>query len=186
MSGMRIREVLQDDKVYRLWRGNRGEDGGKMKGITPVIAVILLIMITISMVGFLFVWFSNYLSSLSQYEERWECISWEEKQECVELGLVWTVGQIRLCNTDDYPYLFIYEPYDYANGCELEKWCHETNETLKSSNTEFRRICKIKNIDTTGKCCIDFYGIYQNEICVKEITVNVTCTKWVYTRILKE
>lgn len=30
-----------------------------MKGITPVIAVILLMLITISMVGFAFVWFSR-------------------------------------------------------------------------------------------------------------------------------
>jgi len=30
-----------------------------MKGITPVIAIILLLLITISMVGFAFVWFSK-------------------------------------------------------------------------------------------------------------------------------
>lgn len=30
-----------------------------MKGITPVIAIILLLLITISMVGFAFVWFSR-------------------------------------------------------------------------------------------------------------------------------
>ena len=34
-----------------------------MKGITPVIAIILLLLITISMVGFAFVWFSRVTSS---------------------------------------------------------------------------------------------------------------------------
>ena len=36
-----------------------------MKGITPVIAVILLLLITISMVGFAFVWFTR-LSATAQ------------------------------------------------------------------------------------------------------------------------
>ena len=31
----------------------------KMKGITPVIAIILLLLITISMVGFAFIWFQR-------------------------------------------------------------------------------------------------------------------------------
>ncbi len=34
-----------------------------MKGITPVIAIILLLLITISMVGFAFVWFSRVTQS---------------------------------------------------------------------------------------------------------------------------
>ncbi len=34
-----------------------------MKGITPVIAIILLLMITISLVGFTFVWFQRITSS---------------------------------------------------------------------------------------------------------------------------
>ncbi len=32
-----------------------------MKGITPVIAIILLLLITISMVGFAFVWFTRFV-----------------------------------------------------------------------------------------------------------------------------
>jgi flagellin-like protein len=38
----------------------------KMKGITPVIAIILLLLITISMVGFAFVWFSRVTSDTGQ------------------------------------------------------------------------------------------------------------------------
>ena len=37
-----------------------------MKGITPVIAIILLLLITISMVGFAFVWFSRVTQSATQ------------------------------------------------------------------------------------------------------------------------
>jgi len=36
-----------------------------MKGITPVIAVILLLMITISLVGFAFIWFSGLTKSIT-------------------------------------------------------------------------------------------------------------------------
>ena len=36
-----------------------------MKGITPVIAIILLIMITISMAAFMFVWFTDFLEILT-------------------------------------------------------------------------------------------------------------------------
>ena len=36
-----------------------------MKGITPVVAIILLLMITISMVGFAFVWFNQMLSTVT-------------------------------------------------------------------------------------------------------------------------
>ena len=35
-----------------------------MKGITPVIAIILLMLITISMVGFAFVWFNRVTSEI--------------------------------------------------------------------------------------------------------------------------
>jgi flagellin-like protein len=34
-----------------------------MKGITPVIAIVLLLMITISMVGFAFIWFSRMMET---------------------------------------------------------------------------------------------------------------------------
>ncbi len=40
-----------------------------MKGITPVIATILLLLITISMVGFAFVWFSGMLSNVATTSE---------------------------------------------------------------------------------------------------------------------
>lgn len=40
-----------------------------MKGITPVIAIILLLLITISMVGFAFVWFSRVTSQAGQQIE---------------------------------------------------------------------------------------------------------------------
>lgn len=36
-----------------------------MKGITPVIAIILLLMITIAMVGFAFVWFSGVMGTIT-------------------------------------------------------------------------------------------------------------------------
>ena len=36
-----------------------------MKGITPVIAIILLLMITISLVGFAFVWFTRLTESMT-------------------------------------------------------------------------------------------------------------------------
>lgn len=36
-----------------------------MKGITPVIAIILLLLITISMVGFAFVWFNRISQTLT-------------------------------------------------------------------------------------------------------------------------
>ena len=41
-----------------------------MKGITPVIAIILLLMITISMVGFAFVWFSRISTTLGESAEK--------------------------------------------------------------------------------------------------------------------
>lgn len=37
--------------------------GSMKKGITPVVAVILLLLITIAMVGFAFVWFSRVVQS---------------------------------------------------------------------------------------------------------------------------
>lgn len=37
-----------------------------MKGITPVIAIILLLLITISMVGFAFVWFTRMAETASE------------------------------------------------------------------------------------------------------------------------
>lgn len=36
-----------------------------MKGITPVIAIILLLMLTVSMVGFAFVWFQRVAASVT-------------------------------------------------------------------------------------------------------------------------
>ena|SRR3989344_6328943 len=41
-----------------------------MKGITPVIAIILLLMITIAMVGFAFVWFTSVATQLGNATER--------------------------------------------------------------------------------------------------------------------
>jgi len=41
-----------------------------MKGITPVIAVILLLLITISMVGFAFVWFSRVAQTATEQTEK--------------------------------------------------------------------------------------------------------------------
>ncbi|MEM7819810.1 MAG: archaellin/type IV pilin N-terminal domain-containing protein [Candidatus Aenigmatarchaeota archaeon] len=40
-----------------------------MKGITPVIAIILLLLITISMVGFAFVWFSRVSTTITNQTE---------------------------------------------------------------------------------------------------------------------
>lgn len=40
-----------------------------MKGITPVIAIILLLLITISMVGFAFVWFGRISTILTNQTE---------------------------------------------------------------------------------------------------------------------
>jgi flagellin-like protein len=40
-----------------------------MKGITPVIAIILLLLITISMVGFAFVWFSRMAVGITNQTE---------------------------------------------------------------------------------------------------------------------
>ncbi len=40
-----------------------------MKGITPVIAIILLLLITISMVGFAFVWFGRISTLLTNQTE---------------------------------------------------------------------------------------------------------------------
>ena len=40
-----------------------------MKGITPVIATILLLLITISMVGFAFVWFTGMFGSIATSTE---------------------------------------------------------------------------------------------------------------------
>lgn len=40
-----------------------------MKGITPVIAIVLLLMITISMVGFAFIWFTRVTELASQKTE---------------------------------------------------------------------------------------------------------------------
>jgi flagellin-like protein len=40
-----------------------------LKGITPVIAIILLLLITISMVGFAFVWFQRVQSSMTNATE---------------------------------------------------------------------------------------------------------------------
>lgn len=51
------------------------------KGITPVIAVILLLLITISMVGFAFVWFSRITqSALAATENRTQTILSQQEQ----------------------------------------------------------------------------------------------------------
>jgi len=42
---------------------------GKMKGITPVIAVILLLLITIAVVGFAFVWFQRIAQTTTDITE---------------------------------------------------------------------------------------------------------------------
>ena len=57
-----------------------------MKGITPVIAVILLIMITISMVGFLFVWFSGFVPSILEQTE--EHMTEQQRQMQMGVGFV--------------------------------------------------------------------------------------------------
>ena len=54
-----------------------------MKGITPVVAVIMLIMITISMVGFLFVWFSGYIPTILNQTES----QLEEQQRQQRMGI---------------------------------------------------------------------------------------------------
>jgi flagellin-like protein len=41
----------------------------KLKGITPVIAIILLLLITISMVGFAFIWFQRVQSTMTNSTE---------------------------------------------------------------------------------------------------------------------
>lgn len=51
-----------------------------MKGITPVVAIILLLLITISMVGFAFVWFSR----ISQ--QAGEQVSGELNQTLSQIG----------------------------------------------------------------------------------------------------
>ena len=51
-----------------------------MKGITPVIAVILLLLITISMVGFAFVWFTRLTQTAT------ESISGQQEQLTDELA----------------------------------------------------------------------------------------------------
>lgn len=51
-----------------------------MKGVTPVIAVILLLMITVAMVGFAFVWFTSISQKTTQAVEN-STLSQLEKQE---------------------------------------------------------------------------------------------------------
>jgi flagellin-like protein len=41
-----------------------------MKGITPVIAIILLLLITISMVGFAFIWFNRMMTTTTNETTR--------------------------------------------------------------------------------------------------------------------
>jgi FlaG/FlaF family flagellin (archaellin) len=59
---------------------------GKMKGITPVVSVILLIMISISMVGLLFVWFSGFLPTILNNTETQ--MSMEQRQRQMNIRFI--------------------------------------------------------------------------------------------------
>ncbi len=54
-----------EPKIIYLYRFNNIYYCDGMKGITPIIAIILLLLITISMVGFAFVWFTRIAESAS-------------------------------------------------------------------------------------------------------------------------
>ena len=57
-----------------------------MKGITPVIAIILLLMITIAMVGFAFIWFSGIMESMTN--QTGASISEEQRQMAINIQLI--------------------------------------------------------------------------------------------------
>jgi flagellin-like protein len=60
-----IQILTGNDPTKYIYRELQVKSSDKMKkGITPVIAIILLLLITISMVGFAFVWFSRLQGSI--------------------------------------------------------------------------------------------------------------------------
>ena len=91
-----------------------------MKGITPVIATILLLLITISMVGFAFVWFSGMLSNVATTSENatnQQMIQMNQKIniESAKSGniTVRNVGTYSITNTS----LFVYKNGVYQANC---------------------------------------------------------------------
>ena len=63
-----------------------------MKGITPVVAIILLLMITISMVGFAFIWFSRMFESVSGGVENQTLTELETMRKKIDIENVDTSG----------------------------------------------------------------------------------------------
>jgi flagellin-like protein len=75
-----------------------------MKGITPVVAVILLLLITISMVGFAFVWFSKVseiATTQTEAELQNQLIVQSQKIKIESISL--TRDQITIRNTGSQP-----------------------------------------------------------------------------------
>lgn len=51
-----------------------------MKGVHPIIAIILMVLIIIATIGFAYVFFSWIIESAKQepqYTESWECVEWK-------------------------------------------------------------------------------------------------------------
>ncbi len=80
-----------------------------MKGITPVIAIILLLLITISMVGFAFVWFSRVTSSaggqienstLAELRRQGQRISIENINPAAATVTVLNTGTVAIADTE--------------------------------------------------------------------------------------
>ncbi len=80
-----------------------------MKGITPVIAIILLLLITISMVGFAFVWFTRVTSSagaqienstLSQLRTQGQRISIENINPSAATVTIVNTGTVSIADTE--------------------------------------------------------------------------------------
>ena len=84
-----------------------------MKGITPVIAVVLLLMITVALIGFAFVWFQGIMtgvteqvqnSTLSELEKQGMQIKLESAASDVNInGAIYDVVYIRNRGTRNIP-----------------------------------------------------------------------------------
>jgi flagellin-like protein len=69
-----------------------------MKGITPVIAIVLLLLITISMIGFAFVWFGRVTSIVTNQTEEQLTGQTQQLAKTVRIEAV-TSSQVTVRNT---------------------------------------------------------------------------------------
>ena len=116
-----------------------------MKGITPVIAIVLLLMITISMVGFAFIWFQRISNILQNKTET----GLEQQLEQITISIDnvdSTGGSVTIRNTGTVT-VQTSQIAIYVNGTSLASCSWDATEILPNGHATCSS-SSIKNCNT--------------------------------------